>query len=90
METNGRLQRDVKDKIASSFQCKALPDSRRITVETRGGWVILRGSVRSWAERAEAQWAAFAAQGVFDVENNIIISPWANEEILFGTRVDRQ
>jgi osmotically-inducible protein OsmY len=87
MKTNGALQQDVKDRILSSFHCKALPDSRRITVETRGGWVILRGSVRSWAEKAEAQWAAFTARGVFDVENNIIISPWANEEILFGTHV---
>jgi hypothetical protein len=43
--------------------------------------------VGSWAERAEPQWAAFSAQGVFDVENNVIISPWVNEEILFGTRV---
>jgi osmotically-inducible protein OsmY len=66
---------DVKDKIVSSLQRNALLDSRRITVESRGGWVILRGSVRSWAERAEAQWAAFAAPGVFEVENNIIISP---------------
>jgi osmotically-inducible protein OsmY len=87
MKTNGTIQQDVRDRITSSFLCKALPDSRRITVETRGGWVILRGSVRSWAERAEAQWAAFTAQGVFDVENNIIISPWASGEALFGTHL---
>jgi len=66
---------DLRGQIVSAFQRNALLDSRRITVETRGGWVILRGSVRSWAERAEAQWAAFAAPGVHEVENNIIISP---------------
>ena len=38
---------DVKDKIVSAFQRNALLDSRRITVETRGGWVILSGSVHS-------------------------------------------
>ena len=41
---------DVKGKIVSAFQRNALLDSRRITVETRGGRVILSGSVRSWGE----------------------------------------
>ena len=88
METNGALRKDVRDRIVSSFQSKALPDSRRITVETRDGWFILMGNVRSWAEKAEAQWAAFTAWGVFDVENNIIVSPWVSEEIIFGTQVN--
>jgi osmotically-inducible protein OsmY len=44
-------------------------------IETRGGKVILSGSVRSCGERAEAQWAAWVAPGVSEVENDIIISP---------------
>jgi len=69
---------DLKDRIKSAFQRNALLDSRRITIETRGGKVILSGSVRSWGERAEAQWAAWAAPGVFEVENDIEISPLAD------------
>jgi osmotically-inducible protein OsmY len=65
----------IKDKIESAFQRNALLDSRRITVETRGGKVILRGSVRSWAERDQVERAAWAAPGVSEVEDNIIISP---------------
>jgi osmotically-inducible protein OsmY len=49
---------DVKVKIENAFQRNALLDSRRIKIETRGSKVILSGSVRSWGERAEAQWAA--------------------------------
>jgi osmotically-inducible protein OsmY len=66
---------DVKAKIESAFQRNALLDSRRIKIENLGGKVILNGIVRSWGERAEAQWAAWAAPGVFEVENNITISP---------------
>jgi len=66
---------DIKDEIESAFKRNALLDPRRIKIETSGGKVILSGSVRSWGERAEAQWAAWAAPGVFEVENDIKISP---------------
>jgi len=66
---------DVKDKIEKAFQRNALLDARRITVETHGGKVILRGSVRSWVEREQVQRAAWAAPGVSEVDNYIIVNP---------------
>jgi osmotically-inducible protein OsmY len=66
---------DVKDKIESAFQRNALLDARRVTVETRGNKVILRGSVHSWLEREQVQWAAWAAPGVSEVESHITFSP---------------
>ena len=74
MKIDTALKQVVKNRITRSFQRKALPDSQRIIVETRGRGVTLSGNVRTWVERAEAQWAAFTAPGVFDVKNNIKIN----------------
>jgi osmotically-inducible protein OsmY len=62
---------DVKKQIEEAFRRSAEVDANRITVEVDGGKVTLRGTVRSWSERKEAERAAWRAPGVTNVSNLI-------------------
>jgi osmotically-inducible protein OsmY len=64
---------DLKKKIEDALIRTAQVDAKNITVEVQGPKVILKGTVRSWAEKQEAERQAWAAPGVTEVDNQITI-----------------
>lgn len=66
---------DVRDKIEAAFKRSAEIDARRVNVTAQDGKVILSGNVHSWAERQEAERAAWAAPGVTHVDDRLTVVP---------------
>src|SRR5260370_518962 len=67
------LPTDLKQQIERALIRNAQTDARNITVETEGGKVILRGTVRSSAEKQSAEETAGSAPGVSEVEKSLVI-----------------
>jgi osmotically-inducible protein OsmY len=66
---------ELQRKILDAFRRNAEVDANRITVEANGSEVVLKGTVRSWIEREEAERVAWSAPGVTRVEDRIVVSP---------------
>jgi osmotically-inducible protein OsmY len=66
---------ELQRKIMDAFKRNAEVDANRITVEANGSEVVLKGTVRSWIEREEAERVAWSAPGVTRVEDRIVVSP---------------
>lgn len=64
---------NLKQEIERAFLRSAEINAHRITVEVKGGKIILSGIVSSWAEREEAERTAWRAPGVTKVDNRIVI-----------------
>ena len=67
---------EVKDGIEGALKRNArlLRDADKIQVEISGSKVILHGNVGSWADYDEAEYAAYCAPGVSEVENKLAVT----------------
>jgi len=64
---------DLKRKIEDALVRNAEIDADRITVEVQGSKAILKGIVKSWAEKEEAERVAWSAPGILSVDNRLTI-----------------
>ncbi len=64
---------EVKDRIEAALRRSAEIDARGIQVDAKDSMITLRGKVRTWAERDEAERAAWGAPGVLAVKDELTV-----------------
>lgn len=64
---------DLEKKIRAAFHRSATIDSGKVNVAVLGNKAILTGTVRSFAEKEEAEDAVWAAPGVFSLESKLVV-----------------
>lgn len=66
---------ELRRKIQEALMRAAEVDAAQIEIDVQGDTVVLKGTVRSWAEREEAERAAWSSPGVTTVKNRIVVEP---------------
>lgn len=69
----GVVEHNIKQRIEAAFRRSAHVDASGIAVDSTGSEITLRGEVRSWAERDQAQATAWSAPGVTNVRNELTV-----------------
>lgn len=65
---------DVRHRIEQAFERQADLEAEKIKVQAQGSKVTLTGNVSSWAKRNVAERAAWAAPGVTQIEDKLIVA----------------
>ncbi|PZQ77828.1 MAG: ornithine aminotransferase [Variovorax paradoxus] len=74
IEVKSKMQpAEIKKQVEQALVRTAQTDAEHISVEVNDGRVTLKGTVRAWVERQEAERAAWRAPGVVSVDNRITV-----------------